>query len=266
MEDKKIDSYTIFPRSIVSDYRNGKLTIPERNLLSWLRQNGNPYGIAFADLDLLSRETFNEPVSKSYINKLILSLKSKRYIWYAERKGRRGSFEVHIDFWIMKDGSIRRLTKYFEQEVVRSRESTQALSQSEERPQNEPQSQRIQMLKESIKATASRKYKGDSVRGSDNDTDTDKEKENISLQLRSEKFDIGSYKPRTAEEQRCLEIANEVGEESVGFTIGIYRDHGIEPLEDALTEYQETDLSKFDNPKAFFNSLVMKRISIDLGK
>jgi hypothetical protein len=156
MQKEKIDSYVILPRSIVSDYRNGRLSIPERNLLTWLRSNGNPYGIAHVDLELLSKETFNTKVDKSYVNRLMLSLKSKRYIWYQERKGRRGSFEVHMGIWILPTGEIRYLDKYFDQPVVRSDDSTKVSSNPEAETDLPVESQKIEDRKKAIRELLSK--------------------------------------------------------------------------------------------------------------
>ena len=109
MEEQEMSNYVILPRSIAKDYRDGRLTIAERNLYFWLRISGNPYGIAHVDMDNLAKESFNSSVDKSYINKLLLSLKSKRYVWYKERKGRRGSFELHMGDWILPSKQIKTL-------------------------------------------------------------------------------------------------------------------------------------------------------------
>lgn len=156
MQKEKIANYVILPRSIVSDYRNGRISIPERNLLTWLRSNGNPYGIANVDLELLSKETFNTKVDKSYINRLMLSLKSKRYIWYQERKGRRGSFEVHMGDWILPTSEIRHLNKYFDQPVVRSDGVTKANSNPEVGAEIPVQSQRGEDHKKAIRELLSK--------------------------------------------------------------------------------------------------------------
>jgi hypothetical protein len=137
------DSFIIIPRSVLGDYQKGLITIVERNLLCWLRLNGNPYGIASINLEVLAKETFNRQVDKSYINRLLLSLKSKGYIWYLERKGRRGSFEVYLDNWPRPDKSIQHLDGHFEQSMVRRESMGEVVDKSEVGEQVGAQRQRL---------------------------------------------------------------------------------------------------------------------------
>jgi hypothetical protein len=174
MESKKLN-YTTLPRQILSDWENGKLSNPERNLLFFLRSKGNPFGYCSVEMGALAIDAFNSPVDKSYINKLLLSLRSKRYIWYENRKGHRGSFQVHLDLWLMKDGGLRMLDQYFSQTPVRNKEVEVTQNQTEDEEEDEELSQRSKDLIKSIRAIAGGKKMNASVRGYDNDNENKKE-------------------------------------------------------------------------------------------
>lgn len=174
MEEKK-PNYTTLPRAIWSDWENGKLSTPERNLLYVLRAKGNPYGYCSADMAGLAMDAFNSPVDKSYINKLLLSLRSKKYVWYQDRQGRRGSFQVHLDLWLMKDGHLGTLDKYFIQSPNRSLDVTVSQVQAEVSEEKDDLSQKSKDLIESIRAIAKGKKMDKPVRGYDNDNNKEKE-------------------------------------------------------------------------------------------
>lgn len=143
--------YTVIPRRYVSDCRNGKLTIPERNLLAWIRQIADMRGVAHCTMEGLANEAFNCKVDKSYINRLIRSLKRKRYLWYQDRNGRRGSFEVHLPDWFLSDGKIKKIDHLFEQESVRGEADTQDDIEAEDSTYIPSMSQSIEDSKKNIR-------------------------------------------------------------------------------------------------------------------
>ena len=263
MEIAKIDNYTITPRYIAADYRNGKITIPERNLLLWLRVNGSPYGIAIVDMATYANETFNSPVDKNYINKILLSLKSKRYIWYMDRAGRRGSFDVHMGDWILPSKHLKTLNTHFGDTPVRSEESDDETSEAEVKTENTFNSQSLKKRKTVDSSSESFKSIGKLIRGYDNDKNKEKNKEKDSLQslsLNKRDFSFGGFKVNSYEELKCKEIASAVADADIAFCYGTYNKYGLIVLERALKEFQESDGLGKDNPPAFFNSIVQQFI------
>jgi hypothetical protein len=112
------NNFVIFPREYKSAYRKGLVTAAEDIIYSYIRRDGDPYGVARVIIsDLI--EYYPGNVSVSWINKILLSLKSKKYIYYEPRPGRRGSFEVHMGDWILPNKQIKSLEKFFSQESVR---------------------------------------------------------------------------------------------------------------------------------------------------
>lgn len=264
MEEFKLDNYVVVPRYIKTDYFEGKISKPERNLLMWLRLMGSPYGIATITMDGLANDTFNNTVDKSYINKLLLSLKSKRYVWYSDRTGRRGSFEVHMGDWILPTKHIKRLERFFDAAEVIGETTTGPLVVSEDEPENEQMSQSFSEEKTIANKQDSIKSIQQLLRGYDNDKYKEKENEKDSLQSLHQKderdFSISGFKETSYEELRCKEIATAVCDDSVAFNVGIYRKNGLPVLERAYREFENSKGTYKDNPPAFFNYLVQEQL------
>lgn len=147
------DSYVIFPRQIVSDFLAGRLSKPELLVYYWLRQNGDPYGKVRMSLSEL-RGFYPSNVSENFINKVLLSLKGKRYIYYAPRAGRRGPFEIEMGEWILPNkGGIKSLNKFFAP-LVRPEETSRPPLQSEPAPRDEARSQ----IPEHIKSYMNKRF------------------------------------------------------------------------------------------------------------
>jgi hypothetical protein len=261
---KTLKNYIVCPRSIADDYRDGQLSKPERNLLSWLRLSGDPYGKAVVTLEGLSCDTFNQCVTKNYINKTLLSLKSKRYIWYSDRTGRRGSFDVHMGDWILPDGSIKTLDKYFRPTRVTASANIETTDESEVNDEVDDTSQRLQR-------DFNRKSKGQTIKSINSvlrgyDKDTYKEKDNELSRYSSEKkrdYRTDKFIPRTLEEQKCQELAKKVGDKTVCFNINIYNKYGYRVLEQSEEDFSIYNGEEKDNPPAFFNHLVQERIKLN---
>ena len=134
MDEEKLEetevSYTINPRQIFYDSTKGLITTAERTLLLWMRLQGNPYGFSHFNTKALSEDTFTKTVDPSYITRLLSSLREKGYIYYQDRKGCRGSFQVHFDYWIINKGFIYRLDGGLKKSV-----STKTVNMSEDSPE-----------------------------------------------------------------------------------------------------------------------------------
>jgi hypothetical protein len=266
MEEQEMSNFVILPRRIASDYRDGILTIAERNLYLWIRILGNPYGIAHVDMDNLAKESFNSSVDKSYINKLLLSLKSKRYVWYKERKGRRGSFELHMGDWILPSKHIKTLDHYFSQKSVLPLIRSEPEVHDDVSPHFDSCSQRLDIEKSVVSKEESRKAIRQILRGCDTDKDNNKEKDNKSLQKSVEDCLVDKFVPRGNVEERCLEIAKEIGDESVGYCLGINKKHGLDLLERALDIFYTHSGGQKQKPSSYFNHLVRQIIADEEGK
>jgi len=272
--------FITIPKEYASDYRNRLISKQEREMLVWLRMLASPYGIAVADLDSLANDCFSKGAGKNYANKILLSLKRKRYIYYEERSGRRGSFEIHLDHWplprkVKTDPLVvKRLDKLFgDGGVVRGDGDTDTLDTSEVHTEVDEQKQRSDDIKDAIDALGNTFSIKPSFRGSY--TDTEKEKENETT--RSEPFKKGrnaenprkrgnlsveTFFPTSDEEERLLEIARNLGEPDMRFLLGSKEKHGMVMIERALKECNySAGFEHAENKGAFFNSVLQKLVN-----
>jgi hypothetical protein len=178
-----IDSgWVAVPRLLLSDKSVGVLTLPEFRVLSWLFISANPYGIARVSLGNITDDVFGGEVTKSWANKIVLSLKSKRYIWFESRNGRRGSFEVHLDNFLLSKGKIRNLDKYFIPDSVRGDDMNIILSESDFDAVFGDSSQSSEEVIDTRLQGFKPLYDNVPVRASNNKKDNKKEKKNESLE------------------------------------------------------------------------------------
>ncbi|MCD5384578.1 MAG: hypothetical protein LRZ97_01525 [Candidatus Pacebacteria bacterium] len=134
-EDSQLNFVTL-PRKIRDDYSTGKITTAERNLLMWLRLNGDPYGRAHVSIKSLAEDTFSKTVDSSYIRKLMLSLKNNKYIYFKGRRGSRGMFQVSFPDWIRPDKTI----STFESRSIHNTDTPQARIDTHQKEQESPSS------------------------------------------------------------------------------------------------------------------------------
>jgi len=173
---QELKPYTTVPRYIPSDYRQGKLTRNEWILYTWMRTNANPYGILPVSIAGLRAEIFPN-VTDGYINRLLLNLLSKKYIFFPKHQGRRGAFEVHFDDWLLPNKTIKQLDRYREHQRVRSEQALKTTLIPEEAQTINSSSQKYD---ETIRQL-NKRFSFDSlikeVRSPYNDTDKEKDKE-----------------------------------------------------------------------------------------
>lgn len=150
--EQKLENWVVFPRKIASNYRNGNLTLSEWMVYSWLRQNANPYGITTASLSGIAEDMFGNEKKKNNANKILLSLKNKRFIYYETRRGSRGSFDIHFGDFILPTGLIRTLDKYFQSEEVRTSPDPEGKKRLESEQNLPDRNQNLEDIKNEIRS------------------------------------------------------------------------------------------------------------------
>lgn len=275
MQENGLESFVVIPRKVASDYRNRLINRQERDVYVWLRMISNPYGIASVDLNGLAEDCFGRNVSVNFANKILLALKSKRYIYYEVRSGRRGSFEVHLGDWPLprKDKSdklrIKSLDSYFSPTPsVTGSISAREPVQSEVSTQRTPQGQRLEGLKSGLGALHSRFKFSETVRATYNDT----ENETYNYDSRSGRDSlkkpilVSAFVPNSWEEQKCHEIARELGEERMNFLLGTLHKYNLPLIERAWGLYKEDRErnKEIRNHPAYFNGVIQKLMKDDL--
>lgn len=267
--------FITIPKEYASDYRERRITKPERQMLEWLRQLANPYGIAVVDLGSLANDCLSRGVDKNYANKVLLSLKRKRYIYYEERSGRRGSFEVHQDWWPLpnkgKTGlpAIRRITGLFGgKDTVRGDGATDTLDTSEVHTEVDEQKQRSDDVKDAIDALDNVFSIEPSFRGSY--TDTDKEKENetnrplapFNKNAKKRNLSVDTFRPQSDEEEELRAIAIELDETDMAFLLGTKTKHGLVVINRVLDHCRSSGaLTNAENKAALFNSILQRFVT-----
>ncbi len=264
MDKKGLKDFYITPRRIGRDLRSGKLTPDEWKVFMYIRQYGNPYGSADISLEDIRNDLYKgtKRPSINYLNGVVLSLKSKRYIYYEERRGRRGSFEVHLDYWVRPDGTIKTLDVFFGRGGVRGEDAGEARTQSEDKQNLNPPSQTLEEQKETILKHFSLDCFDAPVRGANNDTDIDKENykyvNRSKMPLKEERLTtVVAFNPGNSNEQRCRDIANELGEKHINPILAVLRKHGIGVIEEAWGIVREDLRNKgIRNKRAYFQGIV----------
>ena len=244
-------------------------------MLVWLRMLASPYGIAVADLDSLANDCFSRGAGKNYANKILLSLKRKRYIYYEERSGRRGSFEVHLDWWPLpnkgKTGlpAIRRITDLFDGEgTVRGDGATDSLDTSGVHTEVGEQKQRSDDMKDAIDALDNVFSIKPSFRGSY--TDKEKEKENethrplasFNKNAKKRNLSVNTFRPQSDEEEELRAIAIELDETDMAFLLGTKLKYGLIVINKVLDHCRSSGaLASAENKAALFNSILQRYVT-----
>jgi hypothetical protein len=250
VENKKLlTDFVPFPRQILSARKNGELTPNEYDLYMFVRHGGSPYGVSSVSLEGLEADFSHRRWTKNYINKLLLSLKSKRFLSYPERKGRRGSFEIRLPQFATPTGGITTARIDPPADRVRGYE----LLSSEARPKSVSESPNLNHRDSSGLKRIS-EFRLEDVRTSYIETDT-KNRDN-----RYPNQPPKSFIPSNYQEERCKEIALELGESSMSFLLGALRQHGFALVEQAWGRFSHdlTNKSDIRNKGAYFNTIVQK--------
>lgn len=167
--EEQLGNWINFNRNILSKYWNKEINRNEYFLYLHLRNCCDPYGKCKTSINDIRSEVFGNKVGKNYVNKILLSLKSKKLIWFKGRQGVRGSFEVHFGDFIVPGGKIKTLDKYFSDTYVRSNSSSLEPEESEATPEAKAFSQKFQEDKKGLIEKFSMDTFRDKVRGNHND-------------------------------------------------------------------------------------------------
>lgn len=266
----KIKDWINFPRSILNLLRDGTITGREYQVYMFMRHNCSPYGISVVNVSEVNIVIFGNDVEDNWVYKIMRSLRKKKLVWYSNRQGVRGSYRVHFGDFLMFDGNIRTLDKYFNPDDVRSNNNIQIEAVSDVSPEVENLSQRLEIQKSALKSHFSLRSKYSQVRSHkiDNDkenynkTDTDWSALNSFNKVGGEKILVNGFMPKNSDESIILDIAKAVVETDMRFLLSVNKKHGLWIIEKAYGEYKENPLKdKIVNPPAYLNKIIQRLIS-----
>ena len=254
-EENKLSNWIPFPRKISSDFRNGVITLSEMQVYNWLRLNANPYGIANTSLTDISIDLFKSEKTENSINKLLLALKRKKYLYYKRRTGSRGSFEVRFAEFILPTGRITTLDRYFESREGRTFDEQAGMAEAEQEQNYICECQNLKSLHGQIQSVAFGFLVNSESRTDDNDTDN----ENYISTAIKEKTKVSDFVPKNLDEQLCLNIASSLREKYINFILSAFNRYGRNALEKAWRVFKDHELkTTIKNRGAYFNSLIKK--------
>lgn len=262
MKDNKDDimfrvmnDFVIHPRKLNRDVLDGNITREEYQVYVWLRGSANPYATAVVTISGIKQDVFGAKYSDNHINKILLSLKSKKYLYYIPRQGRRGSFEIKmVDFLL----PTKKITTY---EGLVSASSSRSGDRARGEVQEEVIPEVVSFEQKSDKVKSIRKQVVSSIsvdslfRSDNNDTNNNNYKNNNRSKTKpivTELFD-----PKTKEEIFCKDTAYQLGEQDMRYILSIKDRYGISVLRDAYERTYAYQLNnKVENLPALFNSIV----------
>lgn len=205
------------------------------------------------------------------LSKFVRSLRRKKYIYYAPRQGRRGSFLVHFGDWALKGGILKQFERLFEQEELRSSDGTSSDVQSEATPNSSSQTPKSNETKPVSFTTDAVNQMRQKLRSQYTNTETRSETKPFDSSTATNKegkpwrnVPTSSFRGDTDAERRCKQIALILEEPSMNFILSILKQTNgdIEPIEEAFTLFSDTREQmrakgdKVDSPGALFNSFV----------
>ncbi len=251
-------------RKIKDDYLNRKLKRDEMLVLIWLLWEANPHnGKTKANSQSLTDDLFKGKYEKNYLNKIILALKRKKYLWFPNQQGRRGSFIVELDNYPLKDGGFTDISYRFNETFGRSASGGNVGKQAEIEAEVDRDWQKSERTENPFGKQFFTPADILTSRSPNNDNNNENDNDNIvcksNLKKSFKAIDVKSFSPKSGEELRCKEIAESLGEKDMSFILSSLRQYGIRRIERAwgiVNEIKQKHPDQIDDPRRYFNTLV----------
>lgn len=248
----KIDNndYVKLPRSIKTALVDGLLEYEEYAVLVWLWLIANPRsGRAHVSYAGLTKD-FKDRYLKNRINKFMLELKRKKWVWFPSQQGRRSSFNVDISEYPLSDGTFKYIEHRFEQKSGRSESDTHDQTPAEVPAEVDDISQKLESEKKKLVSRFS--FTSESLAGRSQKNDNEKENKNN----RSSRRPVRSFSPKSFEEEKCLEIARYLEEADMSFMLSALKKYGLTRIENAYEKLKQAPAGTIQKKGAYFNSLL----------
>ena len=245
------NDYIKLPRSLKTAYLDGLLSFEGYTVLIWLWINANPRNgkthVSYAGLS----KDFKEKFSKNFINQIMLRLKRQKWIWYPKQQGHRSSFNVDIASYPLSDGTFKDISFRFLDKSDRSPNVSDEVSLTEAPTEVSDIRQKLESDKNALVDRFS--FNSESSLGRSSKNDNEKENKN----KRSNRGrPVKEFTPKSYEEQKCWEIAKELGEKDMTFILSALKKYGLARIEEAYRSVMEQPSDKIRHRGAYFNKLL----------
>lgn len=249
-------SYVIYPREYTSDFREGLITPEEWKLLVWLRGTANVYGVTAVNLRALKDDLFRN-ITENAIQLKLKSLLTKKYIYYKDHRGKRGSFDVHLDKFLTPKG-YKSLCGEDDVTITPIENGTMEEVVSEVNQNSLHSTQRFESAKSSLTKAFSIYHTKPELRPSYNDTNNNTNNDIIDSKEYEIKIPTSTFNPSNSEEARCLEFAKAFNEPGMDSILSNLKKYGIDKLEWAYAQTLESISMGTDirSAGAYFNRLL----------
>lgn len=280
---KPFSDWIAFPRKISSMYQNGDINKSEYFTILHLRLQGNPYGKASVSLEAVRNDVFGKGTGKkgvtiNYVNKILLSLRSKRLLYYKNRAGRSGTFEVSFPDFIHPDGQITDITHLYKSAYSNNEPLVINDLEAEVTAELNEESQRSEQLVNTVTKTDNYVGAKEKIRGYNNYTDTQNDiyTSDISVPNKEEKgeksetpyaskYPTDSFKPEGYEKETARKIALEVGDHYMDWYLSLIKRNQFWALEKGYAQLREQTTPIEDKPR-YLNHIVMRLLKEKIGK
>jgi len=249
-------NFVRLPRSLKEFYLDRYINFEQFFVLLWLWIKANPVtGKADTSYDAL-RKDFHEKFSKNYINKIMLALKEQKLIWYPNQRCRRSSFNVDIQNYPLSNGGYRDINKLFEQESGRNFGINQNSLLAEQPTEVSKCRQKLESGVLPLNRPQIDVQKSELGRTYNNENEKEKEKNYRSVFNNG--VDVDNFFPKSNEEDRCWQIAKELGEQDMRFMLSALKKYGLMAIERTYIKIKERPPGSIQNKGAYFNELIKK--------
>jgi hypothetical protein len=267
------EPFISFPRYLTEHLRNRLITYRELELYVWIRLHANMFGIAIINTYAIG-DDLPHFKSSDYITKILRSLREKKYIFYYDRQGHRGSFEVHFGDWLLKGGKVKQLDKFFGMKKVRSEHAPNKTNESEVVPSSNDETPKSNNQEIPLNTDNFSNDENSIVRSGKNDKETENtehtervvddslpKKKTIKKTLIREKIRTSEFEPLNPAEAKCQEIALAVNDDYINFILSkLYHKYGgVDAIIEAYDNFEEIERigdeknDPIENHAAMFN-------------
>jgi hypothetical protein len=260
-QQQKPKPYNTIPRYITEDFLDKKLTRNELILYLWLRAIADIKGFTKASIGDIRDDMFPK-VDVNYVQKLLLSLRRKKYLYFENHQGRRGSFRIEFGDWLLKDKVIKSIEHRFDKSKVIGDASQEDHQEPVVDQELVVASQNLMEQKDQLIKRFSLNSDARQVRSYHNEHDNEHHIENHDTLVKNSFKGtlVRDFNPKldSYEENECKRIALEVGEKYIEPIINVLRKDGFRRIEQAWGIFREhkAEGKRMDNPPAYFQGII----------